>query len=454
MTEFPEGWAPAPLGQLVVNRDRDRVPINAKERAARQGTVPYYGASGQVGWIDRPLFDEPLLLLGEDGVQFFDAQKQKAYMIDGPAWVNNHAHVLAERTGIQLSYLMHYLNQFDYHGYANGTTRLKLTRASMDEIPVRVAPRAEQERIVTAIEEAFSKLDAGEDGLRTVRQLLKRMRAAVLAAAITGRLIPQDPTDTPAPKLLADLGVELLGSTGLPDGWALAPLGDAVGSNAITDGPFGSNLKTEHYRDAGPRVIRLQNIGVGEFRDEHAHIDPEHFAQLAKHEVRAGDVLVASLGEVLPRACLAPNWLGPAIVKADCIRIRPGNALIGAYLMLLLNSAPIRTTVAASIKGVGRPRVNLGDLRRLPVPVPPLEEQRRIVAEAERQGSFIEACERALEAGLARAGALRRAVLKSAFEGRLVPQDPSDEPASALLERIRAERSANPSGKRRTRRTA
>ena len=86
-------------------------------------------------------------------------------------------------------------------------------RTITSTVPDRLAPSPEQERIVTAIEEAFSKLDAGEAGLRTVRQRLKRMREAVLAAAVTGRLVPQDPTDTPARELLADLGVEPVEST-------------------------------------------------------------------------------------------------------------------------------------------------------------------------------------------------------------------------------------------------
>src|SRR4051812_46437547 len=102
--------------------------------------------------------------------------------------------------------------------------------------------------------------------------------------------------------------------TELPAGWAMATVEELATADGVTDGPFGSNLKTEHYTDAGPRVVRLQNIGDGVFRDERAHISEEHFARLEKHSVLAGDVLVASLGEILPRACLAPTNLGPAIV--------------------------------------------------------------------------------------------------------------------------------------------
>jgi type I restriction enzyme S subunit len=89
-----------------------------------------------------------------------------------------------------------------------------------------------------------------------------------------------------------------------------------------------------------------------------------------------------------------------------------------------------------------QPNLNVGLIKRIAMPLPPVPEAKRIVAEVDRQFSFIEACEHAVDAGLARSAALRRSALKAAFEGRLVPQDLSDEPASALLERLRAERSA------------
>lgn len=98
--------------------------------------------------------------------------------------------------------------------------------------------------------------------------------------------------------------------------------------------------------------------------------------------------------------------------------------------------------------------MSTGKLKLLPVVVPPVEEQSRIVAEVERQLTFLDACERASDAELTRSAALRRSVLKSAFEGRLVPQDPSDEPAALLLDRIRAARAASPKPARRAGRTA
>lgn len=191
----------------------------------------------------------------------------------------------------------------------------------------------------------------------------------------------------------------------------MGSIDDVSADHGITDGPFGSNLKSSHYTDDGPRVIRLQKIGDGVFRDERAHISSEHFESLRKHEVFAGDVIVASLGEVLPRACRAPFDLGPAIVKADCIRIRPGAATTGSFLMHTLNGPRTRTTVAEQIQGVGRPRINLGDLRRLQIPVPPLAEQHRIVAAIEEAFSKLDAGEAGLRATQQRLKRMRASVL-------------------------------------------
>ena len=125
------------LEEIVDILDNLRVPVNSTERSLRQGDVPYYGATGQVGTIDSAIFNETLLLLGEDGVPFFELGKHKAYEISGPSWVNNHAHVLrAKPDEVIQRYLLHFLNSFNYTGYVNGATRLKLTQGAMRRIPV------------------------------------------------------------------------------------------------------------------------------------------------------------------------------------------------------------------------------------------------------------------------------------------------------------------------------
>ena len=147
--KLPESWALPPLESCVDILDNRRVPINSKERAKREGKVPYYGATRQAGWIDDYIFDEELLLLGEDGAPFFDRTKNTAYIIKGKSWVNNHAHVLRALSSLTSNI---YLNQIDFTGFVVGTTRLKLNQSAMKKILVKLAPLAEQKRIVNVIE--------------------------------------------------------------------------------------------------------------------------------------------------------------------------------------------------------------------------------------------------------------------------------------------------------------
>ena len=188
--ELPEGWKWCRLGDVADCLDGFRKPINATERADRTGNVPYYGATGQVGWIDDFLTNEELVLLGEDGAPFLDLIKEKAYLISGKAWVNNHAHILRSKYGeIGNRYLLNYLNIFNYSGYVNGTTRLKLTQGEMLKIPFPLPPTlAEQQRIVNCIESMFAKLDEAKEKAQNVVDGFETRKAAILHKAFTGEL--------------------------------------------------------------------------------------------------------------------------------------------------------------------------------------------------------------------------------------------------------------------------
>ena len=209
----------------------------------------------------------------------------------------------------------------------------------------------------------------------------------------------------------------------LPTGWAWATVRELAGPHpgALTDGPFGSNLKTEHYvSEPGPRVIRLQNIGDGVFRgDDQAFISREHFESLKRHDARPGDVLIAALGDVLPRACLVPDAIGPAIVKADCFRFRPARGINAHLIQHLLNSPQARDAAAHLISGVGRPRLNLGKVGDIRLPVAPAEEQERIVSAVEEQFSRVDAGVAALNRVRHNLKRMRAAVLHAAVTGRL-----------------------------------
>lgn len=174
----------------------------------------------------------------------------------------------------------------------------------------------------------------------------------------------------------------------LPASWAWTKLRDlsACETNAITDGPFGTNLMTAHYvAEPGFRVVRLGNIGVGEYLwDKDAYIDESRFQRLAKHHVFAGDLLIAGLADPVGRACLVPDSLGPALVKADCYRMKSHPAVDRRFLMHVLNAPTSRAQAEGMNHGITRTRINLSNLRSIIVPLPPLAEQKRIVAKVDQ----------------------------------------------------------------------
>jgi len=179
-----EGIPVVPLEKLVDILDNQRIPINSTERLQRIGNVPYYGATGQVGTIDKAIFNETLILLGEDGAPFFDSTKHKAYEISGPAWVNNHAHVLrAKSEMVNQRYLLHFLNIFNYTGYVNGATRLKLTQGDMKRIPVPHPNMETQEKIVLKIDTAFEVIKNLTDQINQKKNLALSLRHSLLGKA-------------------------------------------------------------------------------------------------------------------------------------------------------------------------------------------------------------------------------------------------------------------------------
>ena len=167
--EIPNNWCWARLSSIAVNYDNHRKPINSTERKKRiadkekDKLYPYFGATGQVGVIDDYLFDGEYILLGEDAAPFLDKTAQKAYIVSGKIWVNNHAHILEPL--IVSEYLLHSLNSIDYLNYVYGTTRLKLTQDNMNKILLPIPPIKEQNKLCQIISNADSFIKSIEASL-------------------------------------------------------------------------------------------------------------------------------------------------------------------------------------------------------------------------------------------------------------------------------------------------
>lgn len=245
------------------------------------------------------------------------------------------------------------------------------------DVRVCLPPVDEQNRIVTEIASAASRIDALVAKKTRFIALLREKREALIKKSVTKGL------DASVP--VKDTGVEWLGR--VPAHWKLGQLRRFADSRC--DGPFGSGLKSDNYTDDGARVIRLQNIGSGTFKASNAaFIGLEYWrSQLGGgHDVVAGDLLMAGLGDEnnpLGRACVAPNGIEPALVKADCYRFRLSREVNPQFVALALSAtAPAECGQLAN--GATRDRLNLGLASARLLPVPPHAEQKEIVATLER----------------------------------------------------------------------
>lgn len=386
MTAHP--WPTVALSSVVEILDSRRIPIKASERAARGGRVPYYGATGRAGTIDESIFEEPLVLLGEDGAPFFDPYKAKAYLIDGPAWVNNHAHVLRPLVEqIDRRFLKHYLDWFDYRGYANGTTRLKLTQAAMRRIPVALPHLDEQRRIVEMLEDNLSRLDAAAD----------------YASAASRRLINLHESRLRAD--MADCDAEY------------RPLG-ALLAMPLTNG------RSVPTREGGFPVLRLtalMNHGVDlQERKSGAWTASE----ARRFLVSEGDFLIARGNgsiRLVGRGSLLRHRPDPVAFPDTVIRARPNLDILRAdFLDIVWNCHGTRRQIESMARTTaGIYKVNQKQLALVQVPVPAIEVQSTIAARAYSLRTAIHAVAGSIESAERRSLALRRAMLAAAFSGRL-----------------------------------
>jgi type I restriction enzyme, S subunit len=416
----PRGWTWVRLAEISACLDFMRRPINGAERKRRiQGKpkdelYPYYGATQQQGWIDDYIFDEELVLLGEDGVPFFDPFRSKAYIVRGKTWVNNHAHVFK---GVLVSnqYLAHYLNVFDYSGRVVGATRAKLNQARALDIPVVLPPLAEQHRIVARVNHLMALLDRLETtrtrrettrnrlttasltrltapetteddfpthsrfALDNLDQLTSRpeqinvLRQTVLNLAVRGKLVEQNPGDETAEELVVRIEAEKgpiqktrRGSDAgrfqpdnreeepfsLPESWVWVPT--IFPTLAVPD--RGKKIKTKDVLETGEFPV----VDQGKVLVRGYSNDPEKV-------IRASQPLLIFGDHTRETKLIDFDF----VVGADGVKILQPVCINPEYYYLAVQWLPLES------RGYGR---HFKLLRASSIPLPPLAEQHRIVA--------------------------------------------------------------------------
>lgn len=415
----PENWC---WGYLTASfaecKDSYRKPINATERAGRIGSIPYYGATGQVGWIDDYLTDEELVLLGEDGAPFLDLIKDKAYLISGKAWVNNHAHILKSFFGHAGNlYLLHYLNAFNYTGYVNGTTRLKLTQSSMDTIPVPIAPFAEQQRIVDRIESLFAKLDEAKEKAQAVVDGFEDRKAAILHKAFTGELTEEWRRDNNVSK----------------ESWKVLGFDDCI--------DVMQNGIAKRKGDTGEPyvVLRLANLSDDGFDETDLREIVLDEKEQKNYGLHSDDVLMVRVNgskDNVGKQYRITNQKRWAFCD-HIIRIKYVNSIVPQYMVYFSKSETYRQYIKENmVSSAGQNTISRKGMTRLQITMPPKDEQEQIVSILSNLFEKEQQAKEAAEQVIDQIDTTKKSILSRAFRGELGTNDPNDESAVELLKRM------------------
>jgi len=490
--DLPNGWAAAGLGEIAgVNPRTFRTDVTPDTEVSFVPMAAVEAGSGLLDASDIQLwgdlarrsytrFAEGDVLFAKITPCMENGKFALAKGLKNGAGVGStEFHVIRCPSGLHTKYILYFLLQESVRKRARAVMagavgQMRVPADFLFELAIPVPPAAEQERIVAEIEKQLTRLDAAVAALQRVRANVKRYRGAVLEAACEGTLVPQHASDEPAERLVERILTERRANVEtspaakrkelkrawddeqqaldtselptLPKGWCWARAEQIC--EAVSSGSTPSADKM--YSGSGEvpfiKVYNLTFDGTLDFGTKPTFITKHtHLNQLGRSRSFPGYVLMNIVGPPLGKVSITPDFHPEWNINQAIVSFRPSKGLDHKYLSYALLSGDTQRRLQRTAKATaGQFNLAVTTCRRLALPVPPVSEQRLIVAEVERRLSVVESLEDAVENGLKRAERLRQSVLRRAFEGRLAPQDPDDEPASVLLERIREERQKDP----------
>jgi type I restriction enzyme S subunit len=366
---LPAGWRWVRLGDVCEFLDHRRKPVSEAERAKRNEgkgkaeLYPYYGAYGLAGWIDDYLFDEPLILLAEDGGAFGSADTPIAYKIEGKAWVNNHAHVLKPRNGVDFDFCLASISiRPDLGQLATGNTRPKLNQAVAAGIPILLPPLSEQRRIAGMLREQMAAVEKARAAAQARLETVKTLPAAFLRHVFNGPEAQAWPRMKFEQVSLLQRGYDLPEPERKPGPYPVVTSSGIVGTHC-------------EFRARGPGVVTGRSGSVGRVHFIEEDFWPHNTALYIK------------------------DFMG-------------NNPLYIFYLLQWVNVKTISS-------GTGVPTLDRKEVHKIMVSHPFLSEQERIVGTLKKQMAAVEKARAAAEEELRTINALPAALLRRAFNGEV-----------------------------------
>ena len=376
--ELPKGWCFTNIGELLINRDGERKPVSSAIRSKQSNKIyDYYGAAGVIDKIDDYLFDEKLLLIGEDGANLLSKSKNNAFFAEGKYWVNNHAHVLDATDKNLLEYVAIVINAIKLDDYITGSAQPKLSQDNLNKIPIVLPPLSEQKRIMEAIIHWSLLIEQIEQNKIDLQASIKQAKSKVLDLAIHGKLVSQDPNDEPASELLkrinpkAEITCDTPQYGKLPKGWCLIQ-GKYLYKPMKSTKPKGSFF---NYIDIDSIDNAKQSIDCVKV------VKTENAPSRASRHTQKGDIVFSMVRPYLKNIAIVPD--NDCIASTGFYVCSPSNVEISKYCYYVMISDYTVSGLNQFMKGDNSPSINKSDIDNWLFPLPPLTEQHRIVAKIE-----------------------------------------------------------------------
>ena len=335
------------LGDVCDILDSQRIPITASER--KKGMYPYYGANGIQDYVDGYIFDDELVLLAEDGGNFGSKDKPIAYRVSGKCWVNNHAHVLKAKPGVDIDYLCYSLMFYDVTSLVNGATRQKLTQADMRKMEIPLPSLEEQKAIAGKLDKVSGLIEKRKTQLEKLDLLIK------------SRFI------------------EMFGDTvNNPFGWDKKALGKVCD---VRDGTHDS----PQYYETGFPLVTSKNVTSGkiDLTDCSLICEKDYQKINERSKVDKGDILMPMIGTVGNPVIvdIEPMF---AIKNVSLIKFVKDSQVLNIYIQALLKSDYFDDAVLSKVRGGTQKFISLGDIRKLEILIPPIKLQEDFATFAEQ----------------------------------------------------------------------
>ncbi len=476
--KLPKSWAECKLGDIIISRKgkKPRQVVNEK----RGGFFPYILIDEMEGKKIRYYTNDSNIprVTKNDVLLVWDGSIGKC----GSGLEGAIGSTLVGLTPLGkiptkfIEYLLKYINNF-IRETSTGTGLQHINKDFFKICYVKIPPLNEQKRIVNKLEKLMTSIETLTKRIEKIPLLLKRFRQSVLAAAVTGKLTGDwrekkkniqtifDMIDEirerrklyfenlnrvvaldgkSKPRKPENLFPFVQTNDNYPETWGIMTFSDisSIKQYSMSSGPFGSSLGTKDYQEKGIPVVRGQNIQGGTFIAKNfVFISDEKAYELTRSTAVPNDIVIVAVGAGVGNSAIIPNEIEKVVLSQNCNKFTLDTEfIVPKFILANLQVSVLKEQMDDFTTDTAREFLSLTNLKKIEFPIPPTQEQEEIVRRVEALFKTADKLEERYKKAKAYTDKLKQSILAKAFRGELVPQDPNDEPASVLLEKIKKEK--------------